>query len=85
MMCPRVELRRWRVALTAGRSTLVIVNGDARYQVASVTTEVTHTNIWGAHGLDARLWSQRSAHTPTMEEERRSRRACVNGLKYSYP
>ena len=50
-MCLRVEPLRWRVALTAGWSTLAIVNGDARYQVASVATEVTHTNIWSTHSL----------------------------------
>ena len=50
-MCPKAGPRCWRVVLTAGWSTLVIVNGDARYQAASVTTEVTHTNIWGTHGL----------------------------------
>ena len=41
-MCPRVEPLRWRVALTAGWSTLVIVNGDARYQVASVNIALIH-------------------------------------------
>ena len=35
---PKSGPRRWRVVLTAGRSTLAIVNGDARYQVASVNT-----------------------------------------------
>ena len=47
---PKSGPSRWRVVLTAGRSTLAIVNGDAHYQAASVTTEVTHTNIWGTHG-----------------------------------
>ena len=42
VMCPRVEPLRWRVALTAGWSTLVIVNGDARYQVASVNIALIH-------------------------------------------
>ena len=37
-MYPKVEPRRWRVVLTADWSTLVIVNGDAHYQVASVNT-----------------------------------------------
>ena len=35
---PKSGPRRWRVVLTAGWSTLVIVNGDVRYQVASVNT-----------------------------------------------
>ena len=38
---PKVGPRRWRVALTAGWSTLPIVNGGAYYIVANV--DVTWT------------------------------------------
>ena len=35
---PSAVARRWRVTLTAGRSTLGFVNGEAQHQIASVNT-----------------------------------------------